>query len=231
MENYELRESMGGFGSGRNRYATTPTVEECRHLSSDVFTDAIDAPDGATARLSWGEDGDTAAARIENTDNGEHADALWIHYVVDDGGEKREHQYRIPFDYTDCHFGGVRPWFLCPRCAERRGKLYRPIGRDRYACRECHDLAYTSSRVSGTHLEEPLWRYKQAFAKADAENRRPHPEGQPWRPERPKGTHRDTFEEDLADLRRARDEWDGAVLSGMKRYVDGDADQLPTTGE
>lgn len=217
---------MGGFGSGRHNYAGTPTVEECRHLESNEFTDVIDAPDGTGGTLSWGDDGDTLRFNIENDEEDEHADAVRLTYYITRGEETQEYDYRVRFDYTTCHFGGVRPWFLCPECGERRGKLYRPLEAPAFACRECYDLGYTSSRVSGTHLEEPLWRYRQAFAKADAKGRRPHPENLPYSPERPKGMHADTFEELLEDVRRAREEWDDAVFAGMRRYAENATDQI-----
>jgi len=31
---------------------------------------------------------------------------------------------RIPLIWTQCHFGGWRPWFKCLRCNRRVGKLY-----------------------------------------------------------------------------------------------------------
>lgn len=43
---------------------------------------------------------------------------------------------------TSCNFGGVRYWFICSDCSRRVAKLYRVGGR--YACRQCHGLAYRS---------------------------------------------------------------------------------------
>jgi hypothetical protein len=47
----------------------------------------------------------------------------------------------IPLTETPVHFGGTRPWFLCPRCGRRCGVLY---GRSEFACRSCLNLRYTS---------------------------------------------------------------------------------------
>src|SRR5215510_11030314 len=43
-----------------------------------------------------------------------------------------------------CHFGGGRPWFLCPHCHRRVGKLYG--GGSSSACRLCYRLRYASQR-------------------------------------------------------------------------------------
>jgi hypothetical protein len=46
--------------------------------------------------------------------------------------------------FTSCHYGGSRPWFVCPACERRAGKLYVLAGRP--FCRSCHDLTYFSSQ-------------------------------------------------------------------------------------
>ena len=62
---------------------------------------------------------------------------------------------------TTPRFGGFRYWFLCPRCGRRAGKLYHV---ERWACRRCHDLAYSSQRVS----KHPILRSFQLLDRADA---------------------------------------------------------------
>jgi hypothetical protein len=57
---------------------------------------------------------------------------------------------RIPITWTDCHFGGRRPWFICPiytdgrYCGRRVAVLYGL--RDYFACRHCYRLAYESQQ-------------------------------------------------------------------------------------
>ena len=41
---------------------------------------------------------------------------------------------------TPCHFGGMRPWFLCPICNKRVAVLY--VG-ERIACRTCCRASYS----------------------------------------------------------------------------------------
>ena len=60
----------------------------------------------------------------------------------------------VAIAWTECHYGGNRPWFLCPGCGRRVAILYgRKIAsdgskipiRDRtLKCRQCHDLSYAS---------------------------------------------------------------------------------------
>ena len=51
----------------------------------------------------------------------------------------------ISLTYTECSYGGERPWFVCPidGCHKRVAILY---GADLFACRHCLDLAYQSQR-------------------------------------------------------------------------------------
>ena len=51
---------------------------------------------------------------------------------------------RIPIVWTECHFGGLRPWFKCIRCNRRVGKLYNTGAS--LACRHCLELRYASQR-------------------------------------------------------------------------------------
>jgi len=59
-------------------------------------------------------------------------------------------RYTIPVTWTPCHYGGRRPWFLCPgrNCGRRVAKLYLPLDGSAkyYLCRHCYGLAYESQR-------------------------------------------------------------------------------------
>jgi len=87
--------------------------------------------------------------------------------------------------------------------------------RDLFACRECNDLGYLTSRRSGKEWKQAELRYRRTFEKADAENRRPHPNNAPYFPTRPKGTHQDTFEDLTDDVQEARREWGGAMTDRL----------------
>ena len=60
----------------------------------------------------------------------------------------------VAIDWTECHYGGARPWFLCPGCGKRVAFLYGrkferdgsklPIQNRNLKCRKCHYLCYES---------------------------------------------------------------------------------------
>ena len=68
------------------------------------------------------------------------------------GEEKQDVRYTVPVTWTECNFGGKRPWFLCPGvvngyyCGRRVAKLY--VGGKYFLCRHCYDLTYTSRQES-----------------------------------------------------------------------------------
>lgn len=51
---------------------------------------------------------------------------------------------RIPLVWTPCRFGSFRPWYKCPGCDRRVGKLYNSGAS--LNCRRCLDLWYSSQR-------------------------------------------------------------------------------------
>ena len=70
----------------------------------------------------------------------------------------------ITLEWTACHYGGERPWFICPAwkngryCGRRVGNLYG-AGKI-FACRRCYNLCYYSQleaqRMRGTNLMHKL---------------------------------------------------------------------------
>ena len=46
----------------------------------------------------------------------------------------------LTLGWSECNYGGRRPWWLCPRCESRRRKLY--LLRGALRCRLCADVGY-----------------------------------------------------------------------------------------
>jgi hypothetical protein len=216
---------MGGAGSGRYDYARTATVRESCRIVSDWFSEAIHADDGAKTTLSW--EGDVSVGVVVVRDDLEDdadsidsarrdlADGIRLIYTTDPCGEAVERDYLVRFDYTEPNYGGVRPWFRCPECGTRRQKLCLPPGGYRFACRDCHDLGYVSSRQSGNAVFRAIDRYRDAFEAADAEGRRPHPNDL-IEPKRATGRHTEKFERQLEAVRQAERDFDDAFRAKMR---------------
>lgn len=63
-------------------------------------------------------------------------------------------QQEIPLRHTKPNYGGLRWWFLCPKCNLRVSRLYKPPQVYCFFCRHCHDLTYESSQLSGTEIRK-----------------------------------------------------------------------------
>lgn len=142
------------------------TVEESLELDVNVFNrEGWLDEDGQTGVLQWARESDgeqvatVAYAYIDEDD----VEELVVCYTISSkraSSEDREVVLPISIERTDCYFGGTRPWFQCPDCHGRKGKLYKPPhGADRFLCRDCHGLIYRSQ----TH-RSPL---AEAFASLD----------------------------------------------------------------
>jgi hypothetical protein len=67
-----------------------------------------------------------------------------------DGKHWKHEEYPVLIEWTACHLGGVRPWFICPAggCGRRVAILYSGAI---FACRRCHQLAYASTREDAAY--------------------------------------------------------------------------------
>ena len=91
--------------------------------------------------------------------------------------------------WTRCHFGGRRPWFICKHCGKRVRKLYVGMA---IACRYCFNGAYQSQHrgknarahhracairfslggepsIRGDFPERPIGMWKRKYARLKAE--------------------------------------------------------------
>ena len=139
---------MGGAGSGKYfRHSARDTVEsrqaiDVRKLKKDgclepgkFFTQKWTNWDGATHS--------TINIRVE-------IGRLFLEYQTKEYHEKELSNVvnLISLDWSPCHFGRDRPWFVCPGrdCGQRVAKLFS--GRAGYLCRHCNNLTYNSTRAN-----------------------------------------------------------------------------------
>jgi len=66
-----------------------------------------------------------------------------------DGRHSSRIRVRVTTSYPN--FGGVRYWYVCPRCQRRSGKLYA-LETDVLGCRVCLDLVYKSQ-----YRKDSMW--------------------------------------------------------------------------
>jgi hypothetical protein len=104
--------------------------------------------------------------------------------------EWKSNQQRVPIRLTACHFGGVRPWFVCPaycngrHCGRRAAILY--CAGELFACRWCYGLSYASQQQ--TPLDRRLEQARKIRMRLGGGVDLLEP-----LPGKPKGMHRRTF--------------------------------------
>lgn len=152
---------------------TTRTVEQSREFDVNWCNREHILEPGASGTLSWTRDRDgeeTASIRYACFHNEEtNTEELILRYTITHtylNREPRDLAYTVEIDRTPCNFGGTRPWFRCPVCTDRVGKLYRVPQHDKYICRDCGNLLYTSQTYSRPLVE--------AFERLDKAKERIH---------------------------------------------------------
>ena len=134
---------MGGIGSGRRLHLDANDATD-DYRSIDVrrwHREGLLSP-RQSFRLQWSRRGEVVASIQVRTEPGRVV-LSYRHRIG--GGDWKDELYPIYLDWTRCHFGGQRPWFLCPasRCGRRVAILYSG---EIFACRHCYRLAYPSQR-------------------------------------------------------------------------------------
>lgn len=134
---------MGGIGSGRRCQCGKRTTASMLRLDIRRVQRAGRLWVGNMFAQKWtwalGTESATVTIHVE-------IDRLVLSYrsqsVVGDVSQSVE--YPVDLDWTTLHYGGRRPWFLCPAsgCGRRVAVLYGDGGR--FACRQCQWLAYKS---------------------------------------------------------------------------------------
>ena len=118
----------------------------------------------------------------------------------------------VRIQWTACRFGGIRPWFVCPRCGRWVGVLL--AAGQRLACRLCWRATYTSTRER--RYFRAVRRQAKLFARIEA---RMGPGTERHYPPRPRGMRRRTYERLIGRANAAIEEVNAALGDDMGRLV------------
>lgn len=125
-----------------------------------------------------------------------HGDALVLSYQSRDShGPWQPVRQAITLAYTPCHYGGSKPWFLCPQCGRRVAVLV--LGGQFFLCRHCYHLPYASQ--CETPLDRGYRKVRKIHEKVGANLNLTAPIRN-----KPKGMHWRTFERLCAAERGAQ---------------------------
>jgi len=117
--------------------------------------------------------------RYDNINVEANTDYVVLNYVSESGAPQVE---PIALARTPCHYGGTRPWFLCPSCHQRCAKLF--LRRGRFLCRLCHRLGYVSQLAASAERPRIMAQRLRLRLGGDPSLFVPFPfkpKGMPWR--------------------------------------------------
>lgn len=137
--------TMGGLGSGRLNTSGRTKIDGFRSLDVNFLNKAGCLVPSWRGNWQWLRDGECVAW----IQLGVNSNQLFLSYRYRlNGGEWHDVEESIRIVRVPCHFGGERPYFICPGnvpespCDRRVAKLY---GAGKYfLCRHCHRLDYAS---------------------------------------------------------------------------------------
>jgi len=132
---------MGGQGSGRYYRSSKYTTDELKCLDVNWLKRQGMLSPGRWSTVSWSRNGEqTGQISVRAEENNISLEYNWRY-----GGDDWERVLEtVRLNWTTCYFGGCRPWFVCPNCFRRVGKLY--AAGKYFCCRLCYGLAYESQR-------------------------------------------------------------------------------------
>lgn len=136
---------------------------------------------GHTFTWQWSRGGNVIATIGGIVDT---ANSVTLHYRTRrHGGEWQDKRYQVMIGWTPCNYGGTRPWWHCPCCGRRVAVLW---GGQIYACRQCHQINYESTRT--TESNKPFDRANKIRARLGWGGGVASPQGS-----KPKGMHWKTY--------------------------------------
>jgi hypothetical protein len=153
---------MGAKGSGRHyRFDARLYTEDFRNIDIREFNQRGWLDKKGLNTLTWSRRGEKIASvqfLVETpVQFPREITNISIKYNVrKNAGAWQELDYKINLTTTECNFGGVRYWFICPDCKKRVCVLYADI---MFKCRTCLGIVHRSRNESA--LDQATRRLKK----------------------------------------------------------------------
>lgn len=134
---------MGGVGSGSwYRYDKKTTLEEVKRVDVRHLKKIGVIGKSRAGKLSWSVNGRPSGA-ISYEATPEYID-LSFNYRRGPSEDWQPVEQRVYYARTECNYGGIRYWLLCPHCKKRVGIL---CAADKlFLCRHCYQIPYESQQ-------------------------------------------------------------------------------------
>ena len=211
---------MGGFGSGRSGIKKKILVEECFQININNLyrLGGIGVKHEYILKWQHPRNREVFSEIRAKADN----NSLILSYeaVIKETQERVGIQTLIEIEWTIPPFGGRRPWFICPKCNKRMGKLYKPENEHFFWCRHCWDLTYQSKKDSNDSVAVALNKINRLKKKLrwDCGAEEAATEYSSF-PVRPKGQHNRTYQKIIEQIFEAEDLARDAMVSTYNKLT------------
>jgi hypothetical protein len=168
---------MGGPGSGTWLRNSKNTTDQCHAIDIRELSKKGSLQPGDNGLVEWTRSGNPTGILCYRA----LEDGIRLIYWYRYNGTWKQVEETLDYDFSDCHFGGVRQWFICPRCSNRVAVIYA----GHFACRKCLNLVYESQRENS--FLRSIRRWEKTVKKLG---------GDRWTtgiPDRPRYMHRKTY--------------------------------------
>lgn len=194
---------MGGYGSGRR--GGRRTVESTPTLAIGWAYRRGWLKVGTQGTIAWNRrrHPEDITARVGFRTSSENQFTI-VDRITVGNGPPEDAVYSISVVWTACHYGGQRPWWICPNryCHRRVANLY--LGGRHFLCRHCYNLTYTSSQASHT-MEAHYHRIETLRMRLGASSiPRFGFEASTWDVKRPRYMHRTRYKRLMGKLEAAQ---------------------------
>ena len=131
---------MGGIGSGRSCWRSKNFVEETRFITSRWVKSHLQTLSKQPLQVIWNQRKESlGSASVSLVSHNQ----LCVRYKYRRSceGDWVSVTDFVPIQLSTCRYGGVRFWFICPKCGKRNAIIYVDTV---VACRDCLGLRYQS---------------------------------------------------------------------------------------
>ncbi len=195
---------MTGIGSGNwCRWERKRTTEEVKRIDVRYMYKHDLLRLGAEGDIAWSCRGKKKGSILYKVE----LNHLVVMYHSRKGDNSWQYvEERVAFDRTQCHYGGERLWFLCPKCQKRVAVLFG--AGTHFLCRHCYHLPYSSQLES--YIDRMMRKARKIRRRLKASVDLMLPISQ-----KPRGMHRKTFD----DLVRKEREVNQAMTYAMAKQL------------
>lgn len=192
---------MGGIGSGRSCWRSKNFVEETRFITSKWVKAHLQLLQKQPLQVNWYQGKESIGSVSVSLVNLNQL-CVWYKYRRSCESDWLAVCEFISIQLSACRYGGVRLWFICPKCGKRITNIYVDTV---VACRNCLGLRYQCE-------------YEDEMSRLQSKTRKIFDRiGNDC--VRPKGMHRKTYERLICEAIELQNRQDSLIEAKFRKFA------------